>query len=224
MDLPLDSTGHGDLSAVILCGGQGRRLGGFEKAYITNPQGLPLWLVLARTLQPLCEEIVFVMRREQAPRFRRALDCLSVVEEDKAIAGAIRMVFDEGRGPARALLDASKVANCECLLVTGVDHPSPDAALIHALWASWAPKTDAVAAKTCVGKDGKKNWEPLWALYRRSGLLRVAETSDWNDQALRTLLARLNPVEVTKESGAFASINDLDALRGFACTLPVASS
>jgi len=207
------------VSAVILCGGKGRRLGGVEKAYIRNSNGEPLWLALIQVLSTVTTELVFVMREEQADGFRNQLKNANA----DPLRDKINFVFDPGRGPAHALIEAAQSAQSDCLLVTGVDHPHVELGLVHSLLANWSSKADAVAVKRLGQKGEDKSWEPLWALYRRAGLLRLATTRDWRDQSLKELLNSLKPVELTQQSDAFASINDLDDLRCFGCTLPTAS-
>jgi molybdopterin-guanine dinucleotide biosynthesis protein A len=206
------------LSILILGGGRGKRLGEVDKAFIRSAEGVPLWEKLMIGLSPVAREIFFVIRPEQGKRFSHSLAQVHLPDAD------LRLVYDEGLGPAQAVATAAGQASHECLLVLGVDHPVFDTKLVSDLCSQWSGRTDAVAARSQKpGSAPSRRLEPLWALYRRSAVLALADREDWSHRALRDLLDALRPNVIESGSRAFCSINELADLHTFDCALPVSS-
>lgn len=182
-----------------------------------------MWERTLRGLAPYAGEILCVVRSEQGPVFRQALSDINLLTAN------IRIVHDDGAGPAAAVVRAAKKAGNECLLVVGVDHPHFDDELIRTLLESWNPSVDAVAVeKDQAGSDADRAGEPrglqpLWALYRRTSVNTLALKQDWSNVALRDLLGSLSPVLLRIRSRAFNSVNEPADLHAFDCTLPTSS-
>jgi molybdopterin-guanine dinucleotide biosynthesis protein A len=177
----------------VLAGGAGRRIG-TPKALLAHPDGGTFLSHLLRTLGPVATERLVVAPAPVAARLG-------------PLEGA-RLALDPGEGPARALLAASAVAEARWLLAVAVDHPRPSPALVARLLAAAGPAHEAVGIEA-----DNLALEPLFALYARAALRRLARAAD-PPRSLRALLERLTDRAVLARAalppGERAALVDVD--------------
>lgn len=219
---------HLPLTAVLLAGGRGERLGGVIKPLLRLPSGLTILEVIERELAPIVERVVVVAPEVLAPPLR------AVVSGE--------LVYDRRDGPARALLDAAvwlaerraggPVASPApiaaagvgegdepWILAVGADHPRPSRALVHRLWSAIRPGDGAV----WVVEDDVA--QGMYALYREGPLVALSAAPDppRSLRALGHLLgareldARVLPAE---ERAALSDVDTPEDLRAFGLERP----
>jgi molybdenum cofactor guanylyltransferase len=140
------------LSAVVLCGGESRRMGGADKALI-DFGGRPLAARVFDALRPLSDDLLVVSNRT------------GVFE-----AFGVRVVPDWNppRGPLGGIAAGLRAARHELALVAACDMPFLDGTFLLTL----AGRADAEGADAVVPLlDGQ--YEPLHAVYRKSCLPAV---------------------------------------------------
>ena len=139
------------MDAIILAGGQGRRMGGVEKAFLRLGNQSFIEHLL-QTLSPLAETIILTTN---AP-------------DHYAHLHGVRVVADEqpGKGPLMGLYSGLLASAAEWSFVTTVDAPLLQPALVRRL---------AEAARECdaVVPSWEKGPEPLCALYARRCLSAI---------------------------------------------------
>jgi molybdopterin-guanine dinucleotide biosynthesis protein A len=136
-----------DLCAVILAGGQSRRMG-FNKALI-DFDGRPIISLIIDQVRPLTNRILISSNDESSYRFLN----FPVIPDHFA-----------GCGPLAGLHAAMRSIHCPLYIVLACDLPNLRARVLHNL-VSLAEGFDAAIPRT---KDGVAH--PLCAVYRRSCL------------------------------------------------------
>jgi|GEM_PF-1906565 len=208
MDLPI--------TCIVLAGGQGKRLGGTNKALIRHRDGTSLLESLLLGMSPIITEALLVIRKEQSKDFESTV-------ESCADRLTFRTVFDSGVGPAAALTVAAEFATHECLLVIGADHPFFDLNLVRTLRRVWLEEKNVlVAAGRYLQVSGVNSEvaQPLWAMYSRSAVIKAALEKDWSNRSLRELVKYLGPRLIKSDSKAFLDINKPSDLNSFDCEIP----
>lgn len=142
-------------SAVILGGGQGKRMGG-NKIYLAVNGQLVIQRVIAR-LRPSFEKIIIATGQRDR----------KVIEEILTLFGEgsyIDIVTDRypGRGPLEGLASALEILDDEWAFVTGCDMPCINDAVIRKIWQGKRKDSSVV----CVRINGFI--EPLSAFYHSS--------------------------------------------------------
>lgn len=181
------------ITAGILAGGEGRRLGGIDKGWY-EVAGRPLIAHTLERVRPQVGQIVISANRSM-PRYRRL--GYAVHGDDT----------DDRRGPLAGVATVLKVAATPYVLIVPVDTPLLPMNLVERLAAAMQPATDIAIA----GTSGVLH--PLHALMHRSLLddvqaalfAGVRRVTDWQQP--------LGQVVVDwEDSDAFANINsDQDA-------------
>lgn len=139
------------MDAIILAGGQGRRMGGVEKAFLRlGNQSFIEHLLM--TLSPLAETIILTTN---APDLYAHLHGVRVVADEQP-----------GKGPLMGLYSGLRASAAEWSFVTSVDAPLLQPALVRRL-ADEARGCDAVVP------SWEKGPEPLCALYARRCLAAI---------------------------------------------------
>jgi molybdopterin-guanine dinucleotide biosynthesis protein A len=142
-----DAFNPSDITAAILAGGEGRRLGGRDK-------GLEL---LAG--KPLVEQVIASLR----PQAHKLLICIN---RNNAQYAAFAVICTDGaatfRGPLAGIAAALAACDTGWVLTVPVDCPQPPADLAQRLHAA----AIAAHARAAVAHDGERR-QPLFALYRR---------------------------------------------------------
>jgi molybdenum cofactor guanylyltransferase len=168
-------------SAIILVGGEARRVNGQEK-YFFRYHGRTFIDRLLDSLHHVVDEIVLVARDDtQCERFRETpgVRCISDIRP--------------GIGPVGGLHAGSLAAKGDLLFVSACDMPCVDFLVVAHLFDSIG-EYDAVIP--CWNPD---MLEPLHAVYRRTALLSYLENH--NSLSLRTMIHTLN--------SRFIPVNDL---------------
>lgn len=148
-----------DCSALILCGGQGRRMGYRDKGLVLW-QGLPMAEHLCRLLRPLVPEIL--------------ISCNRNLERYAALAD--RVIVDEQTdypGPLAGIVAALPQVRGQRLLLLPCDLPALDAALLEQLYRLARTHPDQPVAV----RQGDY-LQPLVCIIPMS--LRLAVESAWN--------------------------------------------
>jgi molybdopterin-guanine dinucleotide biosynthesis protein A len=136
-----------DLSAAILAGGHGRRLGGVVKGLIPV-DGKPIIARVAEMLKPCVGEIIIISNDTQAYQFLE----LPIFPDDEA-----------DRGPLQGIVTALQKAAADRVLIVPCDMPFITESAIRTL-ISYDADAEAVVPLSA------KGWEPLFAIYTRACL------------------------------------------------------
>lgn len=169
------------LSAVLLAGGQGSRLGGRDKG-LMHWQGQPIAAQLTQRLRSVCASVLISCNRNHG-QYRQWADAL-VTDADPGY-----------QGPLAGILSAVRACHTSHLLVIPCDLPQLPASLLHELavqarrqpdriWLiktgrHWQPLVSIIpvsldASLAQAWDDGQRS--PLrWMLGQPHGVLRLAE-------------------------------------------------
>ncbi len=183
------------VSAVILAGGEARRLGGQDKALIPF-QGRPLLAHLVERLRPQVAELLLSSNR---PAVNYAPFGLPVLPD--TLPGSL--------GPLAGLLAGMQVARHPLILSTPCDTPRLPANLVGRLLAEMAA-TGAPAAAVQVG--GKRH--PVLLLARRALAGDLEEFLHNGGRAVQAWLGRVGAAwaPFPESAHAFINVNDQHAL------------
>jgi molybdenum cofactor guanylyltransferase len=187
-------------SAVVLVGGEARRVNGQEKYFFTY-QGRTFIERLVDSLKHVVDEIILVARNPEQCRRFQSLEGIRCISD-------IRL----GIGPVGGLHAGSLAAQGELIFVSACDMPCINPAVIAYLF-DCIDNYDAV-----IPSWNPDMLEPLHAVYRRTALLTYLESHDSLSlrAMVRSLSARYVPVDVLKnidpELLTFTNINNLKDL------------
>jgi molybdenum cofactor guanylyltransferase len=165
-----------DLSAAILAGGHGRRLGGVVKGLILV-DAKPIIVRVAEMLKPFVGEIIIISNDAQAYRFLE----LPVFPDDEA-----------DRGPLQGIVTALQNAAADRVLVVPCDMPFITENAIRTL-ITYAPDAEAVVPLSA------KGWEPLFAIYSRTCLPAALAVLDSGRRRVIEFLPEVNTVYIPAE-------------------------
>lgn len=183
-----------DITAAILAGGEGRRVGGNDKGLL-ELAGKPLVAHVAATLRDQVGSI-FICANRHAHEY--------------AHFGTVIPDTQPGfHGPLAGIAAALERCQTHWMLTVPVDAPNPPADLAERLLAA----VDAAQADAAVAHDGVRR-QPLFALYRA----RVAESAfaalaanrpvhGWQD------LIGAVELDFSDRAPSFVNLNTLDELR-----------
>jgi molybdopterin-guanine dinucleotide biosynthesis protein A len=160
----MDNAGEFDpakITAAILAGGAGSRLGGRDKG-LQLLIGKPLVAHVVAAITGQAGSIVICINRNKSEYAAHAQTCLD------AAAGF--------RGPLAGITSALRVGRGDWVLTLPVDGPRPPRDLAVRLWLA----ATRAAARCAVAHDGMRR-QPLFALYRRelAATAATALTNDW---------------------------------------------
>ncbi len=167
--------GFGDCSALILCGGQGSRMGGRDKGLI-EWQGRPMVSWLSRLVRPLTDELL--------------ISCNRNVERYAPFAD--RLLRDEHAdfsGPLAGIREGLRGMRHGWLLVVPCDLPNLDRTLLDSLW----QKAQASSGRPAMLRQGL-HWQPLVSLLPRTALPLLEQAWSDGERSPRELLLRLDAV------------------------------
>ena len=191
-----------DLSAAILAGGHGRRLGGVAKGLILV-DGKSIIARVTAMLASFVEEIIVISSDTQAYQFLE----LPIFPDDEA-----------DRGPLQGIVTALRRAASERVLVVPCDMPFITESAIRTLL-SYAPAADAVVPLSA------KGWEPLFAVYSRVCLPAALEVLNSGRRRVIEFLPEVNttyiPAEKFEDSLWFNINNPADFQKAQAELQPV---
>jgi molybdopterin-guanine dinucleotide biosynthesis protein A len=190
-------------SAIILVGGEARRVNGQEKYFFTY-RGRTFIERLLDSLGKVVDEIVIVARDpEQCRRFH---DIPGKTE--------IRCITDirQGIGPIGGLHAGSLAAKGELIFVSACDMPCIDPRIVAHLF-------DRIGdADAAIPSWNREMLEPLHAVYRRSVLLSYLESHDSLSlrPMIRSIDTRYIPVDelrsIDPKLKTFTNINKIEDL------------
>ncbi len=165
MDLEAKEDALSGITAVILAGGKGSRVG-HNKAFIKLGHTYLLELVL-QNMSKIFDDIIIVTSRCDHDRI------LSIHSSHSSMPSCYRINVicdsDAGQGPLQGLLEALKVSEEEWLFLAGCDMPLINRSLVKHIYGLKNGNSQAVVPRF------KGFLEPLHAFYHRS-CLKEAET------------------------------------------------
>ena len=165
-----------NISAVLLAGGESRRMGK-DKATLLF-RGRPLWQIQFKLLRKLQPSEIFISARTD-PTWR---------PED------VRFVADipPSRGPLSGLAASLAQMHTTHLLALAIDMPFMDKKFLRRLCERVGPGVGVVCRI-----DGRA--EPLAAIYPREAEIELRDALAGNDFSLQTLVRRLVAAEKLRE-------------------------
>jgi len=174
---------HERLSTVILAGGQGRRMGGLDKALLAVGQETIFQRQL-REAAALSGDVVVVAN---APELAKRL---------LAIAPDVRIVADAyaGEGPLAGVHAGFRAADCPCVWLLGCDQPFASAAVASYL----LDRLDESRSEASVPLIGGK-LQPLHAVYRKETGGIAEELLLEGERRMRQWLDRLDYLTVEED-------------------------
>jgi molybdopterin-guanine dinucleotide biosynthesis protein A len=187
-------------SAIILVGGEARRVNGQEKFFFQY-QGKTFIKRLVDSLRHVTDEIIIVAKNpEQCTRFEALQD--------------VRCIADirQGIGPIGGLHAGATAARGNLIFVSACDMPCIETAVVSYLF-------DTIGtADAAIPSWNADMLEPLHAVYRRDALLRYLESHE--SYSLRPMIRSLNTRYVAVEElrrfdpllRTFTNINKLEEL------------
>ncbi|MDD1707801.1 MAG: molybdenum cofactor guanylyltransferase [Methanoregulaceae archaeon] len=187
-------------SAIVLVGGEGRRVNGMEKYFFTY-LGKTFIERLIKSLQPAVDEIILVAKSEEhCERFSHLY--------------GVRCVHDirKGTGPMGGLHAGVRASRGNLLFVCACDMPCIDTRVVSALF-------DALGTyDAAIPSWDSDMLEPLHAVYRKEPLQRYLE--DPPSLSLRNMVKSLNVVyvpvsqlrNIDPDLSTFTNINKLEDL------------
>ena len=165
-----------DLSAAILAGGHGRRLGGVVKGLILV-DAKPIIARVAEMVKPFVGEIIVISNDTQAYQFLK----LPIFPDDEA-----------DRGPLQGIVTALQKATADRVLVVPCDMPFITESAIRTL-ISYDPDAEAVVPLSA------KGWEPLFAIYSRACLPAALAVLNSGRRRVIEFLPEVNTVYIPAE-------------------------
>lgn len=180
------------ITALILAGGQGRRMGGRDKGLV-DYRGKPLIDWVIERIQPQVDELIISANRsldEYAKReFRVVSDTLA-----------------DFQGPLAGVLAGLLAARHEWLLVVPCDMPNLPKDLASQLYAHAIDRDAAFA-------QDKELFHPAVLVLNKACLGKLQDYLKDGGRSVKGLLARINstPVEFA-DAAAFKNINETDQL------------
>ncbi|QLC49548.1 molybdenum cofactor guanylyltransferase [Methanolobus zinderi] len=195
-------------SSILLAGGLGTRLNGYEKALLPLEEGTFIENTL-QVLESVSDEVVVSFRDEEQLDLFREYVCGKETVIDK-----LRNI-----GPLGGMLEGFKKASGEYVFVVACDMPYLNGELINLLF----ERLEGHDAVLPVNSSGQK--EPLHAVYRRKPML--SETKRCVGEGLRSVMAPVSALDdvlfleseeiskIDKDLLSFTNINtarDMDML------------
>jgi molybdenum cofactor guanylyltransferase len=171
------------LTAVILAGGQSRRMG-TDKALLRLPAGGPTLIErVVMAVSAVTDEIIVVA--EDADR----LPPMPVRFVPDAIANA---------GPLAGLVAGFEGARHPDILALACDLPYLSVALLR--WMAALPRQWDALVPRLPNEAGKEGWEPLHALYTRTCLVPMRAALDRGDRQATAFFAAIHVQPLTADA------------------------
>lgn len=183
-----------DATAVILAGGQSRRMG--RDKSLLQVAGRPMIAHIAEQLAPLFPEVLVSSNEPSKYRFLG----LPVIPDEVP-----------GQGPLMGILSSLKAASRDRILVTACDIPVLDGGFIRELM-GLAGSADIVMPVTRGGRH-----EPLFAVYGKSVIPRAEAALAEGKRRVVAVLPGLTAVHPPMPEGWYCNLNtqeDYDAFAG----------
>jgi molybdopterin-guanine dinucleotide biosynthesis protein A len=174
---------HLMLTAVILAGGQSRRMGA-DKALLRLPSGGPTLLErIVAAARAVTDDVVVVT--EDAGR----LPPMPVRTAPDAIAGA---------GPLAGLVAGFEAARRPDILALACDLPYLSVLLLQ--WMATQPRMWDALVPYLPNDDGKAGWEPMHALYTRACLAPLRAALDRGDRQATAFFPAVHVQRLTADA------------------------
>ncbi len=180
------------ITAVILAGGEGRRMGGRDKGWV-EVEGRPLIAHVLAHLAPQVGAILISANREHA-RYA-ALGHPVISDETPGF-----------HGPLAGIVTALAHVATPWLVTVPVDARAPAPDLVERLWQG----AIARKARIAVANDGERE-QPLFAIYAQSVSREVGQCFASGERQVRAMQRQLGAVSVDFRDRA-ASFSNLNAL------------
>jgi molybdenum cofactor guanylyltransferase len=183
------------ISAIVLAGGESRRMGSDKRSATVN--GRPLIALAIDLAAAVSDDVIVSCRQGFAPE----------LDEDRR--DSVRLVFDRREGGPLAGLEASlEAARHDLAVVVPVDMPGLTVAELQTLIEAIDARPDALGAVFEFGSG----LDPFPGVYRRSILPNVTARVDAGELRVRALLAALELVGVpaganARDRRAFLNVN-----------------
>lgn len=192
-----NSTPRPAITAVILCGGSGSRLGGIDKGLLTWRDRSFIELIVERIAPQVSQVLINSNRSTPYPGVE-----LPLVPDP----------WPDQRGPLAGLLAGLEAATDEWVLFVPCDCPLPAADLTQRLWAAVDEATDLAYAG--IGSDNHY----LFCLMHRSLCIELRRFLEQGGSAVHRWIATLRSRRVNFDDAAesFLNINsasELESLR-----------
>ena len=176
---------------AVLAGGGSRRFG--SPKTVARIHGRPLWQVVARRLEAVCDEVVAVVNH---PRVAHEVE-IETLPDRRPLMGPL--------GGIDAALDRALKGGHQAVLALAVDMPWVDASVLRRLVEAWR-----VEKQACVPRTGPPwGFHPLCAVYPVSALGALTEALSRRRLESGAFARGLDPVVVDTgmPSSAFRSVN-----------------
>ena len=181
-----------DAGAIILAGGESRRMG--RDKSLLPIQGVPLIQHIAAQLKPHFEDVLVVTNTPEKYPF---LD-LEMVPD---------LVPDQG--PLMGIASGLSRARYDWNLIVATDIPAIPLLLLQELFAH----TEVVRCVVPCERHGHP--QPLFALYHRELRAEILSMLSEGHRSVMALLDRCNPAQVTIDTGLLVNLNTPDGYRAF---------
>jgi molybdopterin-guanine dinucleotide biosynthesis protein A len=173
-------------SAVVLGGGQGRRMGG-NKLFLSVEGTFLLERILGR-LSPLFEELVLAVGPDDEKPLRRLFGSLFDRHSLVVVVDAV-----PGRGPLEGLASAFRAVTKDWIFAVGCDMPWVQEAVVRAQWSFREPESQVLCARL------GGYFEPLHAFYRRDCLNAVEAALERGQRQIKAFYDDVNVTVVDEE-------------------------
>lgn len=175
------------VTAVILAGGEGKRLG-MRKMFL-DVGGKRMIDVMVSRVSPFCREVLISCSPRDAEVFEKAgtgKDCLSLIDG---------IVIDSagGKGPLEGLFQGMKAATSDWIFLAGCDMPGLMESVVRRIWD--CSKDDSRAVVPLL--DGFR--EPLHAFYATEILADVEEFLNRGIRKVTSIFEKILPTDVSED-------------------------
>ena len=175
----------GSLSALILAGGQSRRMG--QDKALVKIQGIPMLLRVCSVAQAALDETLYLYIVTAWPERYQSLTpkgCQFIQEMDP-------------QGPLNGFAQGLAHIKTEWVLLLACDLPKIKASTLRS-WAEtlpeFPPSVMALVPRRATQKE--KGWEPLCAFYRRASLYHLQQFLNQGGRSFQAWLSQLSVQEL----------------------------
>jgi molybdopterin-guanine dinucleotide biosynthesis protein A len=195
-----------DVTALILCGGEGRRMGGLVKPLLRHDDDSTLLSRLEASLAGSFREILLLASEKTRSQIERHTKT--------------KILVDREEGPAGALEGAARVVSTNWILVVGGDQLVPPASLLSRLL-----DARSFAHGVVIAMDGQM--QPLPGVLESAAVRRAGDRSGgFGGRALRALFDAVEPLVLDgadlseAERATFRSINTTEEAQSLGLKRP----
>ena len=195
------------ISLIILSGGQGRRMGGVNKALMPY-QGQPMLLHILQRACPLFAQIIVIANQD--------LDQIQTLIQQTPCADkiAIHADLEDGfQGPLMGIATGLQFAHFPTAQLWPVDAPGDLITWTHTLWQAWQQKSNYT--QLLLPKDPQR-WQPLFAMLSTSLLPQIQAALHKQQRGVTRCFTQLPYQAIKTASGTdFTNLNTPEQLTDF---------